>query len=65
MTESAVQSYHRALNQAQHIQAQLIYRAIVMYMSQAPIYLPMLYDFEPQSFQCKHCDVLHFKNETV
>ena len=65
MTEPAVQSHHRALNQVQHVQTQLIYITTVMYMSQEPVHLPRLHDLEPQSFQCSHCNMLHFKDKTV
>ena len=65
MTESAVQSHHRALNQTQHIQTQLIYIATVMYINQRPAHLFMLHDLGSQSFQCSHCDILHFKDEMI
>ena len=34
-------------------------------MNQKSAYFFLLHDFEFQSFQCNHCDILHFKNETV
>ena len=65
MTEPAVQSHHRALNQTQHIQTQLIYITTGIYINQRPAHLFKLHNFEPQLFQCSHYDVLYFKDEIV
>ena len=34
-------------------------------MNQKPVYLFMFHGLKPQSFQCSHYNMLHFKDETV